>query len=138
MRSWVSSDFLMAVSSLPRRTPAGYERSREVRWRKLCVDSMPYGGGCPSMASRSDLWCSVVIPAYNCAPYIGQTIRSVLEQTVGRHHIEIVAVDDGSNDETAAIIQSFGNEVRFIQLTHGGVSRARNAAIAECNAPYVA
>ena len=45
---------------------------------------------------------SVVTPAYNVGPWIGQAMDSVLSQTEGR--IEYVVVDDGSTDDTAAIV----------------------------------
>lgn len=90
------------------------------------------------MASPSALRCSVVIPAYNCAAYVGQSIRSVLEQTIGSQYIELILVDDGSTDDTASVIRSFGDAVRLISVGHGGVSRARNAGITACSAPYIA
>ncbi|HET7814851.1 MAG TPA: glycosyltransferase [Candidatus Baltobacteraceae bacterium] len=81
---------------------------------------------------------SVVIPAYNCAPYVGQAIRSVLRQTIARSDVEIVVLDDGSVDGTQAVIERFGDAVRFVQLAHGGVSRARNVGIEAARGTYVA
>jgi glycosyltransferase involved in cell wall biosynthesis len=49
---------------------------------------------------------SVVIPAYNAATWIGETLGSVLAQTYPKRHLEIVVVDDGSADETSAIAET--------------------------------
>lgn len=81
---------------------------------------------------------SVVIPAYNCAGYIGQSISSAIKQTLGRSAVEVLVLDDGSTDDTRARVARFGNAVRFIQLQHGGVSRARNAGIEAARGRYVA
>lgn len=81
---------------------------------------------------------SVVIPAYNCAPYVGQALRSVLRQTLPRREVEIVVLDDGSVDGTQTVIERFGDAVRFLQLEHGGVSAARNAGIEAARGKYVA
>lgn len=82
--------------------------------------------------------CSVVIPAYNCAAYVGQAIESVLQQTIGREHVETLVLDDGSSDETPSVVRGYGANVRYVQLDHGGVSRARNAGIELARAPFIA
>ena len=51
-----------------------------------------------------DVLVSVVMPAYNCEKYIGQAIRSVLEQTVS---LELIIVEDKSGDGTEAVICEF-------------------------------
>jgi len=56
---------------------------------------------------------SVVIPAYNAAEYIGRAIDSVLAQT--RRPDEIIVVDDGSTDDTAGIVETYGLQVRLIR-----------------------
>lgn len=81
---------------------------------------------------------SVVIPTFNCAPYVAQAIESALGQTVGRASLEVIVLDDGSSDGTADVVRAFGDAVRFERLPHGGVSRARNAGIAAARGQYVA
>jgi len=80
---------------------------------------------------------TVVVPAYNDAAWIGDAIASVLTQT--RRPAEIIVVDDGSTDETAARVRDrFGSTVRLISRANGGPSRARNTGIEAAGQPYVA
>jgi glycosyltransferase involved in cell wall biosynthesis len=73
---------------------------------------------------------SILIPAYNAAASIGDTLRSVLEQSYSE--IEVVVVDDGSTDETAEIsakVATADTRVRLIRQANQGVAAARNAAL---------
>jgi glycosyltransferase involved in cell wall biosynthesis len=67
---------------------------------------------------------SVVIPCYNSAEWLPQTLASVLAQTF--QNIEIIAIDDGSTDNTLDLLHSFGDKVRFESGPNRGVSVARN------------
>ena len=58
------------------------------------------------------LW-SVMIPAYNCAPYLGETIAGVLAQDPGPERMQIEVVDDCSSDDPAAVVERFGGRVSF-------------------------
>ena len=79
---------------------------------------------------------TVVMAAYNSAGTIGQAIGSVLLQT--REDWELVVVDDGSTDDTAAIASSFGDErIRIVRRQNGGPAAARNAGIAAARTPLV-
>lgn len=79
---------------------------------------------------------SVVIPAYNGAGHIGRAIESVLSQ---KHSAdEIIVVDDGSTDDTAEIVTSYGTKVRLIQQQNAGVSSARNAGINAAVSEWIA
>lgn len=55
----------------------------------------------------SDFEISVVIPVYNSEEYLGETLESVAAQTVGMDAVQVVIVDDGSTDGSAAICRSF-------------------------------
>ena len=70
---------------------------------------------------------SVVIPAYNSAQSIERAVNSVLAQT--RPPEEIIVVDDGSVDNTADILKSFGDKVKYIRQENAGASCARNTGI---------
>jgi glycosyltransferase involved in cell wall biosynthesis len=79
---------------------------------------------------------SVVIPAYNAALYLRQALDSVLAQTI--RDIEVVVVDDGSNDETPRILAEYAPSVRTIRQENAGVATARNRGIAASSGRYVA
>lgn len=78
---------------------------------------------------------SVVIPSFNRANVVSRAIRSVLSQTY--QNIEIIVVDDGSEDETACALSKFP-EITVVTQDNRGVSAARNAGIATSNGELVA
>jgi glycosyltransferase involved in cell wall biosynthesis len=69
---------------------------------------------------------TVVIPCYNQAGYLGEAIESVRAQTY--RSFEIVVVDDGSTDATAAVAGSYP-EVRLLRQRNAGLSAARNVGL---------
>lgn len=79
---------------------------------------------------------SVVIPAYNAAATLPRAIESVLAQSWPAH--EIIVVDDGSGDDTAAGISHFGTAVSLIRQSNSGVSVARNAGAAAATGDWLA
>jgi glycosyltransferase involved in cell wall biosynthesis len=79
---------------------------------------------------------TVVIAAYNAARFIRQTLDSVFAQTL--HHVELIVVDDGSTDGTAAILNTIDDRrLQVLHQTNAGVSAARNAGLALARAPYI-
>jgi glycosyltransferase involved in cell wall biosynthesis len=78
---------------------------------------------------------SVVIPAYNRAALIGETLRSLLAQTVAAD--EIIVVDDGSTDDTAAAAAAFGPPVRVVRQTNRGPAAARNRGFSESRGQFI-
>lgn len=80
---------------------------------------------------------SVVIPLYNKAAYVERAIHSVLAQ--GDTVMEIVVVDDGSTDDSAARVEALGHpKVRLIRQPNGGPSSTRNRGIKETLGDFVA
>lgn len=79
---------------------------------------------------------SVVIPAYNIAPFIRNAVRSALGQTL--RELEVIVVDDGSTDATAAEVASIADpRLRLIRKPNGGLASARNAGIRAARGRYV-
>ncbi|MEP3560936.1 MAG: glycosyltransferase [Marinobacter sp.] len=79
---------------------------------------------------------TVVIPAYNAEQYIEETLRSVLSQSY--QNLEIVVVDDGSTDSTAAIVKSFGQQVRYLyQRNSGSCAAPRNHGLKKANGEFI-
>lgn len=80
---------------------------------------------------------SVIIPAYNAASFIGETVRSVMEQTFTDW--ELIISDDGSTDETEETIKPLLNhQIRYVKHPNGGVSMARNRGAAIATGKYLA
>jgi len=100
---------------------------------KLRFDVMTYDA---AVAAGKRPFCSVVIPAYQAADFVGQAIDSVLEQSYRER--EIIVVNDGSTDETSAIIRSYHGRVRGIDQVNGGPSVARNAGVAAARGDLIA
>ena len=82
---------------------------------------------------------SVIIPAFNAAHFIRQTLKSVLAQTY--QEIEVIVVDDGSTDATCATVEEFAKKdarFRLVRQCNAGVGAARNTAIGEARGKYIA
>jgi len=79
---------------------------------------------------------SVIIPTYNRAGIIAQTIDNIFEQTY--RNIEVIVVDDGSTDDTAAVLKSYGERVLWTVQKNSGPSAARNRGIAMARGEIVA
>jgi glycosyltransferase involved in cell wall biosynthesis len=71
---------------------------------------------------------TVVVPVHNGAAYVGEAIDSVLAQRAG-DAVELVAVDDGSTDDTPQLLAALGERIRVVRQANAGLSAARNAGI---------
>jgi glycosyltransferase involved in cell wall biosynthesis len=78
---------------------------------------------------------SVLIPCYNGERYLGEAIDSCLAQTYP--NVEVVVVNDGSQDNSAEIARSYGDLVVYIEQANRGLSGARNTAIQAATGEFV-
>lgn len=86
--------------------------------------------------NESQYSVAVVVPAYNNAGFVGRAIDSILAQTLPAD--EIIVVDDGSTDNTADIVRSYGQQVRYIYQESAGASVARNTGIEAAKSDWIA
>ncbi len=81
---------------------------------------------------------SIIIPVYNAAKYLERSLDSVSLQTY--RNLEIIAVDDGSKDESLNILETYAAQdprYRIIRKENGGSSSARNAGLKAATGDYV-
>jgi glycosyltransferase involved in cell wall biosynthesis len=79
---------------------------------------------------------SVIVPTYNRADLLPRAIASALEQTCAP--LEVIVVDDGSTDDTAARCREWGDRIRYLPIANVGVAGARNAGIAIAQGEWIA
>jgi len=100
-------------------------------------EAMPPAPPAPRQAV-SNPRVAVIVPAYGVAHLVGEALRSLQTQTLADW--ECVVIDDGAPDDVALAVAPFLTDprIRFFATDNRGVSAARNRAIAETAAPYVA
>ena len=76
----------------------------------------------PGNSSSWERKVSVIVPTYNRANLIHYAIDSILAQTVPV--LEIIVVNDGSTDDTAEVLNRYGNEIRYLEQSNRGKSAA--------------
>ena len=89
--------------------------------------------------SKEQPLVSIIIPAYNADRFIARTLDSLINQTY--RNIEVLVVDDGSEDGTVAIVQEYIRQdarIQLLQKVNGGVASARNFGIEQSRGEFVA
>jgi len=79
---------------------------------------------------------SVVIPVYNVERYLARCLDSVLAAAEGRD-VEVICVNDGSTDGSAAVLARYADRVKVIEKENGGLGSARNAGLDAMTGDYV-
>jgi glycosyltransferase involved in cell wall biosynthesis len=127
-----AAEQLMVERRLRRpRTRLSWPQAEEDDWRSRWADA-------PLPTSDGPL-VSVVMPVRDRASVVGRAIRSLREQTLDAW--ELLVVDDGSTDDTLAVLRDLAaqdDRIRVIPQEPSGVCAARNRGLADATAPYVA
>ena len=88
------------------------------------------GPGAPGLVS-------VIIPCFNRADIVGETIESVLSQSYAR--FEIIVIDDGSTDNTSEVVSAYADRrIRYFYKANGGLSAARNSGLDAARGEFTA
>ena len=87
------------------------------------------------------MWLSIIIPLYNCAPYIGTCLDSILQQGLAADEYEVVVIDDGSTDGGGDLVErdycQQHPQIRLVRQDNGGAAAARNRGISEARGEYI-
>ena len=107
------------------------------RLRTSLAEAAPIAGTQARKRNQCELpLVSVVIPAYNCAPFIGESLDSVYRQTY--RNWEVIVIDDGSTDETRAILAPHTGRIRYFYQENRGTAAARNAGVRQARGELIA
>jgi glycosyltransferase involved in cell wall biosynthesis len=79
---------------------------------------------------------SVIIPVYNGAKFIAKTLETILAQTVPA--TEVIVINDGSPDNSASIVQGFGDAVTLINAQNAGAAASRNFGASKAKGTWLA
>ena len=82
---------------------------------------------------------SIIMPAYNVEPYVGDAIQSALAQTFT--DFELIVVDDGSTDGTAQVVRALSptdSRIKLVQQANRGLAGARNSALRASRGDFLA
>lgn len=87
-------------------------------------------------AGMCDTGASVIIPAHNAEGCLAECLDSVLAQTLPPH--EVIAINDGSTDGTAAVARRYGDRITYIEQQNTGQGAARNAGLRVATGKHIA
>src|SRR5437870_12319582 len=90
-----------------------------------------------SIASQSQPLVSIIVPSYNYAHFIGEALQSIQSQTYSNW--ECIVVDDGSTDDTGALVRQLAEKdgrIKYVRQENRGLAAARNAGMANSEGVY--
>ena len=93
-----------------------------------------------SAAPQRSPGLSVVLPAHNSTEFIRDALNSLTRQNLGRHELQVVAIDDASTDDTLSILESYHDVLNLTIIPvpeNRGVSHARRRGLAEATGEYI-
>jgi hypothetical protein len=104
--------------------------------REVPKDGGSHGSPAPSAAGRASPLVTVVIPVWNGARFIGDAVENILSQNYPS--LEIIVVDDGSTDDTEAVVRRLPCDVRYFLQENSGPAAARNRGIRDSSGDLIA
>lgn len=84
--------------------------------------------------SRSSVSC--IVPAFNSGRYIGEALDSILAQTVAA--AEVIVCDDGSSDNTASVVATYSDQLKYVRQETAGPAATRNLGLATATGDFLA
>ena len=79
---------------------------------------------------------TVIIPSFNAASYVAQSVESALSQAGVA--VEVIVIDDGSTDDTLRVLEGFGSRIQVVRQSRGGPYRARNLGAQMAKGSWIA
>lgn len=104
--------------------------------RATSADLILEGTGSDRPRRRMTPLVSCIVPVYNGASYLAETLDSILAQT--HRPIELIVVDDGSTDGTPAVIERYRGQVVGLRQPNAGLASARNLGVARATGEFLA
>lgn len=112
------------------------ERSTSTSFARLNISPSGVSGGVHLKPASPAV--SIIVPAYNIAPFIGETLDSVFAQTFDGY--EVIVINDGSPDteEFERVLEPYRERIRYLKQENRGASAARNAGLRAARGEFVA
>ncbi len=79
---------------------------------------------------------SVIVPTYNLGHYLPDALESIFKQN--NNELEVIVVDDGSDDMTSQVVHDFGNKICYVKQANKGAAAARNTGVSLAQGKYLA
>src|SRR2546425_8625651 len=79
---------------------------------------------------------SCIVPVFNGEHYLREALESILQQTY--RPLEIIVIDDGSTDNSAVVVASYGEQIIYLRQVNSGPAAARNRGLQEARGEFIA